>query len=244
MRTQLLQLSERSTDFTITLDPPIKFDENKEYEASLVHLETYNSIPNITKENNVFKYSNDKGNTWKLIELPTDAYEYTDIVDEIHKEMIKNKDYDHEKDEYFINFDVCRLSSIIEIKNDNYIIDFNCENSIGTTLGFTNEILNYGSHKSPKIVDIMKINTISVNVDFISGAYLNKCPYPSIYSFYPKVGPGYKIIEKPNNLFYLPINAKTLHKIRLWLTDQNGKVIDLQGEVLTVAIYIKQIKSS
>ena len=41
----------------------------------------------------------------------------------------------------------------------------------------------------------------------ISGSYVNGATKNTIYSFFPKVSPGYKIIESPVNLVYLPINS-------------------------------------
>lgn len=242
MNTQII-LSENSSDFTTFLDPAIEFDDNMNYEAALAHLETYNSIPNITETNNVFQYSTDKGLSWKSIYLPTDAYEYDQIAAEIQRQMVINGDCDttNENDiNFYITFGIIRLSSVIEIKHESYKVNFDCENSIGYTLGFNKETLGLGTHKSPNIVQITSINSLLVNVDFISGTYVNNKKSSTLYSFYPKVAPGYKIITEPNHLFYLPVTAKKLNSIRLWITDQNGKVINLQGEILTVTIYIRE----
>lgn len=235
-------LTGESTNFTTFFNTPIELHPNKDYEAALVHLHTYNSIPNITNKNNIFKYSTNKGATWKILELPPDAYEYKHIAQEIQMQMIENDDYDKETQQYYINFDVWRLSSIIEITNEDYKIDFGCTNSIGSVLGFGNEIISKGKHKSPNIVKITDINSILVNVDFVSNSYLNKNSTPTLYEFYPKVGPGYKIIEEPNNFIYLPINRKRIDSVRFWLTDQNGRPIDLQGETITVYLHIREAK--
>ena len=48
--------------------------------------------------------------------------------------------------------------------------------------------------------------------------------------FFPNVSPGYKITETPVNLVYLPITSDTINNITDWLTDQNGKELDLRGE--------------
>ena len=79
-------------------------------------------------------------------------------------------------------------------------------------------------------------------MDFISHSYLNEAKYPTLYKFYPKVAPGYKIIQTPQNLIYLPVNRNPLNEIRLWLTDQDRKPIVLQNEKLTVTIYIREKK--
>jgi len=225
---------------------PLVLEENKEYEAALIHLSTYNSIPNITQNNNVFKYSTDGGASWKIIELEKGAYEFKDIINEIKEIMYVNGDYiinDNGKIAYFIDFDIKQLSCLIEIANENYKIDFNCENSIGSVFGFGTEMLERGYHKSPQNIKITNINSILVNVDLISHSYLNENLFPILYEFYPKVPLGYKIIEKPHSLIYLPVNRKfSIGEIRLWLTDQDLNPIDLQGETLTVNIHIREKK--
>lgn len=231
-----LILSSNTTDFTTYYSTPIKLGLNKEYEVALVNLSTYNSIPNITSKNNIFKYSTDKGQTWKIVKLPQDAYEYIHIQDEIHRQM-------HDDKEKQITFDICRLKSLIEIKNENYVIDFSCPNSLGPVLGFKNEILNYGVHISPDLVRITDINSILVNTNFICSNYTNKDKYPTLYEFYPKVGPGYKINEKPYERIYHSVSEKyAIDSVRLWLTDQNKHPIDLQGEELTVYLHIREKK--
>ena len=44
------------------------------------------------------------------------------------------------------------------------------------------------------MVNIFSINSIVVNIDIISGSYVNGSTQPTIYSFFPDVSTGYKII--------------------------------------------------
>ena len=277
MRSTTLTLSGDTTDFTISFQPPIRLDPKKEYEAAFLSLETYNSIPNITEKNNTFKYSTDNGNTWKIIKLPVDAYEYKQIAAEIQRQMVENNDYDEDsrrdlppaaiaapptytsapppayastpltdytKNPFYINFSTCRLSSLIEITNPTYKIDFGVENSLGPTLGFSTEVLSHGVHKSPKIVDITNISSILINVDFIEGGYVNKTYSQAIHNFSPKVGPGYKIFEQPSpELIFYRVSKDFIPDVRVWLTDQNNNIINLQGERITVRILIKETKT-
>ena len=261
MRSITLTLTGNTTDFTTSFQPPLRLDPKKEHEAAFLSLETYNSIPNITENNNTFKYSTDTGNTWKIIKLPTDAYEYIQIADEIQRQMIENNDFKSEsteaKSSFYINFSICRLSSLIEITNPAYKIDFGVENSIGSTLGFSSEVLSQGVHKSPKIVDITNINSILINVDFIEGGYTStdvnksseqhscklKASYShAIHNFSPKVDPGYKIFEQPSpELIFYRVSKDFIPDVRVWLTDQNQNQINLQGELVTIRILIREI---
>lgn len=241
MRQFTITLSENTCDFTTLFSHPIILDQKKEYEAAFVSLETYNSIPNITSKNDKFLYSIDNGTSWKTITLEKDAYEIAEINNEIQRQMIVNNDYDKEINSFYINISHSRLSTVVEITNPNYKVNFNVENSIGSTLGFEKEILSFGYNKSSKNVDIMKINSILINVDFIYGSYVKGDRSQAIHSFFPNVGPGYKIRERPQpELIFYPVSSHYINHVRVWLTDQDNKLIDLQGERVSIKIVIRK----
>ena len=119
-----LTLSSTSTDFTVNLFPPIKLDSSKTYECAFLSLYTYNSLPNITEENNTFRYSPDKGLTWKNVQLPTGAYEMTDINWSIKRQMLLNEDYNKkESNKFYIDIDHWKptFQSILNVSNDDYV---------------------------------------------------------------------------------------------------------------------------
>src|ERR1043165_3267675 len=155
-------LSGNTSDFTTYYPTTIGLNSKKKYEAALLSIDLYNSFPNITEENNKFKYSTDGGTSWKVITLSTGSYELAAINDEIQRQMIINDDYDKETNTFYINIsaNISTLRSVIEIKNTSYQIDFSVTNSIGSTLGFGPIILRHGYNESQEIVNIMKINSI------------------------------------------------------------------------------------
>ena len=244
MSTTLI-LSNNTSDFTTNLSPPIDLNINKKYEAAFLSIDLYNSIPNITEENNIFTYSTDNGGTWKTITLNKGSYELQAINDEIQRQMLINGDYDSVNNEFYINItaNLSELKAIIEITNPAYQVDFTVENSIGSTLGFNAITIQYGYNKSQDIVNITKVNSVLVNVDIVSGSYVNESQSPAIYSFNPnRVSPGYKIDERPSpSLIFYPLNRSSIGSIRVWLTDQNNKPIDLRGETITVKLYIREV---
>ena len=230
-----LTLTSNTTDFTTTLNPPILLDINKRYEAAFLSLHTYNSVPNITEINNIFKYSMDKGITWKTITFDKGAYELVEISSKIKLEI----------PEIEIDYYKPTFKSIVVINNENYMIDFGVENSIGKTLGFRNEKLGVGTHQSPNIIDIEKVNSILVHCDIIVGTYVNSSRSNVIYNFTQRVSPGYKVIERPSpELIFLPIVGRPdIQSIRIWLTDQDLKPLDLMGEIITIDILIREINT-
>ena len=91
------------------------------------------------------------------------------------------------------------------------------------------------------MVNIHTINSILVNIDIIAGSYVNGSTQTTIYSFFPNVSPGNKIIGNTHNLLYLPTTADTIHSITIWLTDQNGNELNLRGENLSMRFHLRQI---
>lgn len=245
--TFILSNNTPTTNFTTNLSPPIHLDSNKEYEAALLSINLFNSIPNITEKNNVFRYSINNGQTISRINLNTGSYELQAINDEIQRIMIERGHFNTATNEAYISISphISELKSIVYISNETYYVDFSVGNSIGPVLGFVNGIIRHGYNKSPNIVDITKVNSVLVNVDIINGSYVNGYESPAIYSFDPnRVSPGYKIDEKPNpSLIYYPVSRKDIYEIRVWLTDQDHNPIDLRGEKITVKIQIREVRN-
>ena len=242
---QTLLLSCNTTDFTTNLSPSIPLENNKRYEAALISIDLYNSIPNITQANNKFVYSIDNGTNWKTITLDTGSYQLQAINDEIQRQMIINDDYNKESNEFYISItaNISELKSIVNISNTSYKVDFTVKDSVGSILGF-DTIISHGYNKSQKIVNITSINSVLVNVDIISGSYVNGNQSPAIYSFSPNsVPPGYFISEHPNPPIYYPLNRSYINSIKVWLTDQNNNLIDLRGETITVRLCIREIEN-
>ena len=234
-RSYSLILSSNSTDFTTVLDNPIQLGCDN-WTAGLINLETYNSIPNITSTNNAFTYSTDSGTSWKTVTLSTGAYEIDSINSEIERLMQTNGDSGIE-----ILANVATLGSVINIAPATHRVDLTVPNSLAATLGFTSTILSTGFNVSPNIVNILTVNSILVHCDIMKDSYLNNMHYPTIYSFFPNVNPGYKIVQNPINIVYLPLHSKDIFKVRIWLTDQDLKPINLRGEKITIRMELKRL---
>ena len=242
MVNSLITLSAKSTNFTTRFNPPIKLN-GVEHEIALTSLETYHSFPNINEKNNIFKYSSDNGTTWKIIKIPKGSYGLLGIYNEILKGFRENGDYDEINKKYpIILLGNKNTSQIIMEISANYNVDFTVANSINTVLGFNSIKYNEGNHKSENIIEILPVNSIFVHVENVIGSYMLGIASSVLYSFFPNVAPGVKIIERPFQRVYLPIITQDIHEIRLKLTDQTGKILDLRGENLTVSLHLTERK--
>ena len=61
-------------------------------------------------------------------------------------------------------------------------------------------------------------------------------------SFFFKVSPGYKIIESPVNLAYLPITLDTIDRLTVSITDQDDNLLKLRNEKLTIRFHIREAR--
>ena len=153
--------------------------------------------------------------------------------------MRKNSHYDKASDKVYIEIFAYAntLKSATIIKN-NYEVDFRRYNSIKSFLGFHSKLYTSGFNESENMVNILTINSIFVNMDIISGSYVNGSTKPTIYSCFPNVSPGYTIIQNPKNLLYLLITSD----ITISPTDQNENELNLRGENLSMRFRLREIE--
>ena len=219
------------TDFDTIYKEPIELSNEKEYEIALVDLETYYSFPNISDHNNFIDYFNVLTQEAKRIIVPKGSYIYSDLVKEIYRQL-------NGEDAFKLSANANTFQSRLEIK-PNYRVRF-LQNSLKSVLGFTGDIYDEGTHFSENIINIMSITSILIHIDIINGSYVEGSKKPVVYSFYPKVSPGYKIIQKPHNPIYLPIVRKNISTLNVRITDQNNDLLDLRGEEVVIRFHIRE----
>ena len=234
-------LSEKNTRIKTKFNPLIELDKTKTYEMALVNLETYYSFPNVDETNNNFSYSPDNGARWYNIDIAEGCYEITDLNDYIQRSMKNNGHYDAVNGQYKVTLEPNNntLKTILQIE-PNYKVDFTPTKSIRTILGFKRRVFTAGYNESENIVNINSVNSLRVTSDIIGGSYSNGTTGNILYSFFPNVGPGYKILEIPANLIYLPITLNTISSMTTTLVDQDGRLINLRGEELSIRFHIRE----
>ena len=157
--------------------------------------------------------------------------------------MKKRRHHDSINEDYYINISANSntLKSVLILEKD-YQVDFNHQNSLANVLGFTGAKYMGGFHESENVVDILSINSTLVNTDIISGSFVNGTMKNTIYSFFPKVSPGYKIIKSPVNLIYLPLTLDTTDSLNVSNTDQDDHLLNLRNEKITIRFHIREAR--
>ena len=214
-------VSGHDSRITTRFNPPIQLKSGRSYEMALVNLETYYSFPNIHPGNNTLRYSPDEGASWHTIALSTGSYGIEDINNEIQRQMRLN----NHKAKIILGANTSTLRATLTLAKS-YQVDFAVDHSLNTVLGFERQIYTFdratdGYAEGEHIVNIISINSILVNNDIIHGSYVNGSQQPAIYSFFPNVEPGYKIVQSPRNLVYLPVTQSTISRMETYLTDQD-----------------------
>ena len=149
-------VSENSKKIKTTFNPPIELDRTRKYEMALVNLETYYSFPNLSDENNVFRYSpsftevgrGDEGDStlqriWVEVQIPEGSYDLIDIAETIKIMMKRNG---HNDDAVKITANTNTVKSVLEIQDD-FQVDFRARNSISSVLRFRNQVYKEGIHE-------------------------------------------------------------------------------------------------
>lgn len=221
-----LGLNGYSSVLSATYFPPIEL--KGEYECCLVDFHTYNSIPNVDVDNNLFHIGGD------IIEIPVGSYELEDIVNFIQHKYKKNN---FEKN---IEIKANNKTFKVEISSSHDKIFFNHARSIGKLFGFINQILEpQTKHESKFPANILKVNVIQVQTNITTGAYVNNSPSHVIHEFGISVPPGYKIQETPSNLIYMKVNVKEISCLKICIVDQKGDLVNLRGEEITLRLHLR-----
>lgn len=222
-----LTLNGNCSVLTANYFPSIELE--KEYECALIDFHTYNSIPNVDADNNLFHIGDN------IIEIPIGSYELEDIADYLKCEYERLTN-----GEKSISIEANNNTMQVEISTSHDPIYLNKERTIGKLIGFTKTILQGGSnYRSELPINIMKVNTIRIECNIAVGSYINGARAHTIHEFGINVSPGYKMDESPRNLIYLPINTKEISSITVSIVDQNSDYINFRGENITLRLHLR-----
>ena len=233
-------LTTKQTSKICSFSPPIIFRQRSngeaKYEMALVGLNTFYTFPNVDQTNNKIKLG--RIGKPQVVELSTGSYEVNQIQKEIHRKCGWKKDAP-------ITFKAnnSTLTCIMTIK-DGYEVNFSQEAcsgaSLGPVLGFdAKRYYKPARYESQSTVDILRVNSVLVYCDIITGSRVDGVEAPLIYHFSPNVAPGIKIVKEPQQPVYLPITVDVMSQMTVWLRDQDQRPIDLRGEKIVFNFHIR-----
>lgn len=233
MSSYTVSLSGNTSVLTSTFFPEIVLDAGYKYSCGLLDLTTYHSMPNVTSKNNSFTFKSSDGKKFETVKVPIGCYEANDILNYIKSVLVKQK----------VSFTSMVNKNTLKTKiTCDREIDVRTD-SILQIFGFKkkSKIVASKEKESEDVIKISQLNIIRVECNIVSGAYINGKPCHAIYEFASnKVDVGYKIIEQPINVIYMPVVPKYIDCIQIKIVDQDGNLVDLRGEEITCRIHIKR----
>jgi hypothetical protein len=222
-----ITLTGDSSELSCDIFPQLEVDKTSQ--LCLLSLYTNNSIPNIEPGCNTIAFKNEKDERYNIV-IPTGTYELSNLATYIQEKMPDSVSFD-------LKADYNTLKCLIKCDDK---LDFTVPNNISKLLRF--EQIEYNAdttHESLSIVHIMKVNSIKIECNLLSGSFNNGVPDRIIHEFGPSVAPGYKICEVPVHSVFYPLVDSSISKVSITLKVQDNNLINLRGEPITVRLQIK-----
>ena len=126
-----------------------------------------------------------------------------------------------------------------------YEVDFTHSTSLASLLGYDRKRLAANvRHVSTIPVSIMKVRMIRVEYNITSDAYINTQESHTLFEFDIDVTPGYKLTNESQYIIYLPVKPERrqyIDTITLRIVDDNGELVNFQGEKVIVKLELKKL---
>lgn len=234
--------NQTTSDFSISFNPPLRIAGN--WSMALEQASIWYSWYNISSDygNQTFRYYN--GTVWKNITITAGLYTIEDLNNLIQTSMLANGDYTvvsgvNVFDISLVpNFNTFKLRIVL---SGGYQVDLTVGN-IYQLFGFTQIIVTTTQEGLNNVNITNNIDRVLIHCDVITGSYQGGRSSDVMYSFSADGEPSSLLQIKPNRLLYLPINQSGyLYRMRIRITDQLDRVINLNGEEVSLSLYLKGI---
>lgn len=228
-----ISLSGTSSILKANFYPPIVLEEDKEYGIGLIDFHTFNSIPNVNETNNKIKIG--KVN----LDIPTGSYEIEELESWINSEL-KRKNPAITKDVFHLRGNLNTMKC--EMQCDGEDVDLTSFTSLAPLIGFSRAVFKKSQkHESVNPVQITWVDDIRIECSLATNSFHNDQLTSVVYSFFPDVPVGFKIIQRPSTIIYYPLNTDTISEITVRIIDQKNRLIDFRRERITLRLHLKQL---
>jgi len=127
----------------------------------------------------------------------------------------------------------------------NYVLDLS-QGSLWKLLGFSSAqtITTQGLTASPNEPNVTPVNMLLFHCDIVAGSNYNGYNSDILYGYVPVEAPGTVISITPAKPFYVPIKSNWIQSIRMYVTDNNNNILNLQGQPVTYMLLLRPIKKT
>lgn len=227
-----------SSNFTTSFVPSLLF--SGECEVSLYSISMWNSLKNISDNlgNRTLKFSID-GTTFITAQIPAGTYSIEQLNLAIQSLIVANGGVSNK---------IVLTPNYSTLKTDITIIaPYKLDLTVGNLrklIGFDSLVLSSGLNIATNLTDISNgVVSYSINSNIVSSesSFLNGSGSTSLFVFVPNSGPGELIQIQPNNLLWVKMNSKSISRLQITLTDQDGRqLVDLSDEAVRITLVIKE----
>ena len=227
-------------NFTTKFTRPIVLDDNEEYVVGLNRIVNmsftwFNINPGY--ENQLIKYSSDGGKTFSDISFPAGVWNYTDINAHIKKATAQGKD----EFPISLEFNETTFRVTISLKTG-YQLDMAVSN-FPDLLWFDKVILSNAVNVGSKVPNLSQdTDILNVHCDLVNESLVDGQDTDIIYSFCTSVlRPSYSFTLEPRRVTFNPVNKRSISSIRIYITDGNERLVDLNGIDTAFSLILKNV---
>lgn len=233
MKSIIVSLSGKSPTLSTNLHPEIELDERFEYSCCLLDFSIHNiSLKHNFKQKIGIEYliENEEGSRWVTIN-PGER----DLVDIMNQVAININLYGSKTK---FDFDKDTMKFRISASNAKLYLP---PTSFGALIGYDSQTLERNTiTEANNRIGQIDARRVRINCNLISGSFDNGIDTHTVHEFHPKPVSNYKMLEQPQHLIYLPITRQRINSVNITVTDQDGKLIDLQGGEIHCRLNIKR----
>ena len=233
---------EKTHDFRVDMDSQIQFHPMHEYEVALLSYSIWNSIKNISVENqnNTLRINPGTGNFINIV-IEDGIYSISEINSYIKKQLAA-LGHDPLKFSLIGNFNTLKVDMFIG--TGGWQVDFSAANSLYKILGF-DQIIYTASASSPNKpnitddVDIIDIGTSLIDTRYnFTNAQKNNSLF-TVPIDAPSGGLMSHIIGNP--VYKQMIHGSDLRYIDIRLTSDGQKLVNLHNESVNLSLHIREM---
>lgn len=242
-------ITEDGSSFHVILDQPIFIPrEAKNVSLSVSTSTIWNSVYNIEKDvNDKVSVSYNTGIVVvKTITVEAGLYDLDHLAEEIGRELLAAG---WPQDLFTLVPDNASQKSVIQINYSGVQIDFTIAENFAEILGFEERLVpllgdsaGIEYHKSDTTANFNKLDYFLIHSDLVSRGIRVNSQYSSVIELTPVTSAvGSQIINTPNIVQHIPtpeLAGERRKTVRLWLTDQDNKRVDTNGEIWSVRVVI------
>lgn len=228
-----------SHDFTINYGSPIRLNKNGANYIKLQEISMTYSWFNIDTEydNTSLKYSPDNGVTLKTISFPNGSYSYKDIGDNI-RSVLESLGDDSDGIELVFDFVEMRCAFILKAGYQITMVG-----KFGELVGFDKLTPYTATSKGEKLPNITRsVDAIQIRCS-IASSNVNGSMSDVIYQFSTQdLINSYPFTKKPSDIgeLYGVCNTTDISSIRIRITDQLGRPVNLNEQVVALTLSIRE----